>query len=321
MLEIVVGNLTSPMILAFLLGIIAVLIRSDLKFPDPLYATLSMCLLLAIGLKGGVAIRESGIERVLLPLTVTLALGIITPLTAYLFGRKISKFSRVNAAALAGHYGSVSVVTFIASLTLLEQMKLSVEPFMAALVAALEVPAIFMALFLVKTRESKDVPFSKVVHEIVAGKSIVLLVGGLLIGFISGKVGYTRVAPLFEGLFPGLLVLFLLEVGMVCGSRLQDIRRTGLSLVVFGVCVPVLHAIIGAVAGSIAGLSVEGGFVLATMAASASYIAAPAAIRIALPEANPSYYVTASLAITFPFNLSIGIPTYFWITNFIYGQL
>jgi hypothetical protein len=321
MLDIIIANLTSPMILAFALGMFAVLVRSDLKFPDALYTSLSMVLLLAIGLKGGVAMRESGLETVLEPLLVTLLLGIITPITAYNFARRVSRLSRADGAALAAHYGSVSVVTFIASLSFLERMGRQPEPFMAALVAALEVPAILIALLLYKAREGKGVPLSKVFHEIVAGKSIVLLVGGVLIGFITGKAGFAKIAPFFEGLFPGLLVLFLLEIGLVCGSRLKDLRKAGAAIVLFGIVVPLAHAVLGAVAGALGGLSLEGSFVLSTMAASASYIAAPAAVRIALPEANPGYYVTASLAITFPFNLSLGIPLYFSMTQIIFGYL
>ncbi|MFM1848986.1 MAG: hypothetical protein RL417_2460 [Pseudomonadota bacterium] len=318
MAEIILTNLTSPMILAFALGVIAVVIRSDLKFPDALYTSLSMVLLLAIGLKGGVAIRESGIETVFVPLIVTLGLGILTPLVAYNFARRVTRLSRADGAALAAHYGSVSVVTFIASLSFLERLGRPAEPFMSALVAALEIPAILIALLLYKAREGKGVALSKVFHEIVAGKSIVLLVGGVLIGFTTGKAGFAKIAPLFEGLFPGLLVLFLLEIGLVCGSRLKDLRTAGVAIGIFGVVVPLINSLLGAVAGALAGLSLEGSFVLATMAASASYIAAPAAVRIALPEANPGYYVTASLAVTFPFNLSLGIPLYYSLTAFIF---
>jgi hypothetical protein len=321
MLEIVVANFTSPMILAFGLGILAVLMRSDLKFPDALYSSLSMVLLLAIGLKGGVAIRDSGIGTVFLPLAITLVLGLLTPLTAYIFARRVSGFSRADGAALAAHYGSVSVVTFIASLSFLERLGRSPEPFMPALVAALEIPAILVALLLYKAREGKGVPLSKVTHEIIAGRSIVLLLGGVGIGFITGRPGFTKIAPFFEGLFPGLLVLFLLEVGLVCGGRLRDLRTAGPAIVVFGLIVPIVHAFFGAFAGHVGGLSLEGSFVLATMTASASYIAAPAAVRIALPEANPGLYITASLGVTFPFNLSIGIPLYYWFTQLLFGYL
>lgn len=321
MLEIVVLNLTSPMILAFALGVVAVLMRSDLKFPDALYSSLSLVLLLAIGLKGGVAIRDSGIGTVVLPILGTLVLGIVTPCTAYAFARRVGGFSRVDGAALAAHYGSVSVVTFIASLAFVERLGRGAEPFMPALVAVLEVPAILISLLLFKAREGKGGSLTKALHEIVTGKSIVLLVGGVVIGFVTGRAGFTKIAPFFEGLFPGLLVLFLLEIGLVCGSRLRDLRRAGVAIAVFGVVVPVLHAVLGAVIGKGVGLSLEGSFVLATMAASASYIAAPAAVRIALPEANPGYYVTASLAVTFPFNLSVGIPLYFFFTEVIFRYL
>jgi hypothetical protein len=306
------------MILAFILGIFAVLIKSDLRFPDALYSSLSICLLLAIGLKGGVALRESGLSQIIAPLLATLCLGIITPLIAYLIARHLGKFGRIDSAALAAHYGSVSVVTFFASLSFLQGLSLKAESFMPALVATLEIPAIVIALLLAKSRGSSQVPMRKALHEVVAGKSIVLLIGGLLIGFLSGPTGFTKVAPLFQDLFPGLLVLFMLEIGMVCGSRLSDIGKIGATLIAYGILVPILHGILGVFAGYSAGLSLGGTTVLATMAASASYIAAPAAVRIALPEANPSYYVTSSLGITFPFNLSLGIPLYYWMTTLLY---
>jgi hypothetical protein len=321
MFDLVIANLSSPMILAFLLGLVAVAIRSDLRLPEALYASLSICLLLAIGLKGGVAIRASGFEELLAPLVATLILSVVTPLTAYLFARWSGSFNQVDSAALAAHYGSVSVVTFFAALSFLEQLSLKPEPFMPALVAALEIPAIVIALLLVKSKESKGASFWKALHEVVAGKSIVLLVGGVAIGVISGQTGFAKVAPLFEELFPGLLVLFLLEIGMVCGSRIRDLGRVGGALVCYGILIPIMHGFIGVIAGYAAGLSHPGTVVLATMAASASYIAAPAAVRIALPEANPGYYVTASLGVTFPFNLSIGIPLYYWMTTFFYPNL
>jgi uncharacterized protein len=231
---------------------------------------------------------------------------------------RIGRFDVPNAAALAAHYGSVSAVTFAASQTFLQALQVPYEGFMPTLVALLEVPAIIIALLIARTQMNGGGSMNEVLHELFAGKSILLLLGGLVIGFLAGKPGLEQVAPLFVEPFRGALTLFLLEMGMVAARRFRDLRKVGLFLIGFGIIMPIIHGILGLWLGQIAGLSLGGALILGVLAASASYIAAPAAVRIALPQASPGYYLTASLAITFPFNLAVGIPLYFSIAQLLY---
>ncbi len=318
-LELVRLNLLSPVVLAFALGIVATLVRSDLKFPDELYTALSIYLLLAIGLKGGAELAGTTLGEFWAPALATLGLGVATPLWCYAILRRLGGFGVADSAALAAHYGSVSAVTFIATLSFLERLGIPSEGFTPSLVALLEVPAIVVALLLARRRLGAGAGMGEAVREVLAGKSVVLLLGGLVIGYLSGKAGVERVAPLFVDLFQGVLVLFLLDLGMVTARRLRDLRQVGGFLLAFGVVMPLLHGGLGVVLGNLAGLSVGGSTVLGVLAASASYIAAPAAVRLALPQANPSYYLTASLAVTFPFNLALGIPLYYGMARWLGG--
>jgi uncharacterized protein len=316
--DIVISNLLSPIVLAFGLGIGATLLRSDLKFPDEIYTFLSIYLLLAIGLKGGVELAETPFAEFWRPALATLVIGVATPLTAYAAARIPGRQSVADAAALAAHYGSVSVVTFFAALSFLGAIGVAAEAFMPTLVALLEVPAIVVGLALAQQR-SGGRGWGPVLHEVLTGRSIVLLVGGLIIGYAAGRDGMAPVAPLFVDLFQGVLVLFLLEMGMVAARRLRDLGRAAAFLVGFGVAVPVAHGAFGVLLGNLAGLSVGGAMVLGVLAASASYIAAPAAVRLALPQANPGLYLTASLGVTFPFNLTLGIPLYYFFARALAG--
>jgi len=215
----------------------------------------------------------------------------------------------IDAAALAAHYGSVSAVTFTVVLTTLDARDIGFEGYMAGLLAVLEIIGIVVALFLARRSNAGD-GWKSALSEVVRGRSIALLVAGLLIGAIVGAERLESTDPLFSGLFPGVLALFLIEMGVTAAERLRDIRSTGARLVALGIAIPLVNGVLGAFAGKAAGLSTGGIAVMATLAASASYIAAPAAVRIALPKANPSLYITASLGVTFPFNLTIGIPVY-----------
>ncbi|HEX6911408.1 MAG TPA: sodium-dependent bicarbonate transport family permease [Longimicrobium sp.] len=319
-LELVRLNLLSPVILAFALGIVATLARSDLKFPEPLYTALSIYLLLAIGLKGGAALSETSPDELGGPALATLALGLAIPLWSYAIVRRVGRMSVPDAAAIAAHYGSVSVVTFIAALSFLDAARVGYEGFLPTLVAVLEVPAIVVALLLARLRGGAGRgSWRTVLHEVFAGRSVVLLLGGLAVGALSGTAGLARVSPFFVDPFQGALVLFLLEMGMVAARRFRDLRTAGGFLLGFGIVMPLLHGTLGVWLGSLAGLSLGGSTVLGVMAASASYIAAPAAVRIALPEANPGYYLTAALAITFPFNLTVGIPVYFAVARWMHA--
>lgn len=317
--ELIRLNLLSPVVLAFVLGIIATLVRSDLKFPEELYTALAIFLLLAIGLKGGAELAETPLSLFWRPAVVTLALGVGVPLWSYGLLRRLGGFGVADSAALAAHYGSVSAVTFIASLSFLDALGVAYEGFMPTLVAVLEVPAIVVALVIARSKMGARGSWGEVLHEVLAGKSIVLLLGGLVIGFMAGKEGLRPVAPFFIDLFHGALTLFLLEMGMVAARRFGDLRTVGVFLLGWGVVVPILHGALGVWLGTLAGMSLGGSMVLGVLASSASYIAAPAAVRIALPEANPSYYLTGALAITFPFNLTLGIPLYYAIARALHG--
>ncbi len=325
-LEILKTNLISPIVLAFLLGIIARLLKSELSLPKDLYASLSIYLLLALGLKGGVELSESSFQAIAWPALVTIALGCFTPISAYFLMRKIGRFNQIDAAALAAHYGSVSAVTFIAANQFVTSLNASAEGFMPTLVTLLESPGILVALAIGAMKREKLLGSSQIVkskkallHEIFTSRSMVLLLGGLLIGFLVGKKAYEPVKPFFDTGFKGALVLFLLEMGIVAGARFADLKKVGAALVSLGILIPILHGSIGVILGTWAGLSVGGATVLGAMAASASYIAAPPAVRMTLPEANPTYYLTASLAITFPFNLVAGIPLYFKLASYLHS--
>lgn len=323
-IEILKINLLSPIVLAFFLGIIIKLVKSEFSFPKDLYSSLSIYLLLALGLKGGVELSRSTFEVILWPASVTILLGFLTPVSAYFIMRKIGKFGSVDAAALAAHYGSVSAVTFIAANQFATSMNFSAEEFMPTLVTLLESPGILVALAIgaLKREKIKGVASQSrtaLLHEIFTSRSMMLLVGGLIIGFLAGAKNYEPVKPFFESGFKGALVLFLLEMGIVAGARFNDLKKVGATLIALGILIPILHGSIGVWLGTWAGLSIGGATVLGAMAASASYIAAPPAVRMTLPEANPTFYLTASLAITFPFNLIFGIPLYFKIASLLHG--
>lgn len=317
-LELVRLNLFSPMVLAFVLGVVATLVHSDLRFPEELYTGLSIYLLLAIGLKGGAELSETSLGQLWAPALATLALGVTIPVAAYFILRRFGRLEVADAAAIAAHYGSVSAVTFAAVQTFLDALQMPYEGFMPTLVALLEVPAIVIALLIARVQMGGGGSWGEVIRELLVGKSILLLIGGLIIGALAGKAGLTQVAPLFVDPFRGVLTLFLLEMGMVAARRFRDLRKVGGFLIGFGIIMPLVNGALGIWLAQLAGLSEGGAVVLGTLAASASYIAAPAAVRIALPQANPSYYLTASLAITFPFNLALGIPLYYGLANLVY---
>ena len=316
-------SILSPMVLAFMLGIIASRIKSDLKFPDSLYQSLTIYLLIAIGIKGGHKLSLASFAEVWQPAVAAISLCCLIPLWTYWLMRRAGKFDVPNAAALAAHYGSVSAVTFSAALAFHESLKISYEGFMPSMLAMMEIPAILIGIALARinmkiTDGTQRVPMKQIAHELLAGRSSLLLLGFLVIGFLVGDSGYDQVAPLFDVPFKGVLTLFLLEAGLVAGRKLSDLKKGGAFLIGFALIFPILHATIGIYLGYLAGLSMGGATILGVLAASASYIAAPAAIRVALPEANPSYYLTAALAITFPFNITIGLPLYHQLAQMIF---
>jgi len=303
-------NLISPVVLCFVLGIVARWLKSDLAVPEPVYQGLSIYLLLAIGLKGGSALAVTPFGELLLPGVITLLLGLITPVSAYFMMRRFGRLGVEDAAAVAAHYGSVSVVTFLAAVEAVKRTGAETEGYLPALVAVLEVPGIIVALLFASGGGGTKGSWKKALHEVVTGKSIVLLLGGLLIGALCGPAKLVDVQPFFAAAFKGALCIFMIELGLAAGKRLRDAGKAGVRLLVLGCVIPVLHGALGVFAGIAAGLSPGGAVVLGAMAGSASYIAAPAAVRVALPGANPAYYLTLALGITFPFNLAIGIPLF-----------
>jgi hypothetical protein len=300
------------------IGAFAALVKSDLRVPPQVHESISMYLLFAIGLKGGIALSATSLNVVLYPIVATLMLGIVTPVTAYILARKFGKLEVINAAALAAHFGSVSAVTFMASLNFADHSGVSYEGFMTALVVMLEIPGIVVALAIASLFASgKKIKLGNVIHEALTGKSVILLAGGLLVGRITDGSGVTSLTTVFINPFQGMLVFFLLEMGVVAASRYKEIKASLPFILIFGTMVPLLFGMLGAFAGLWAGLSHGGIAILATMAASASYIAAPAAVKMALPDANPALYLTMAISITLPFNIIVGIPVYFLFAGFI----
>jgi hypothetical protein len=304
-------TVTSPAVLAFLLGVLAAALRSDVRLPDAVHTALSSYLLLAIGLKGGAGLRAAGVGEVAVPVLAAVALGVVTPLLAWGALRVLTRLGPVARAAVAAHYGSTSLVTFTAAVALLDAQDEPYEAYAATLLAVLEVPGILIGLLLAGgAATAVGAGRAEAVREVLTGRSILLLTGGLAIGALSTPASYASVAPLFVALFPGALVLFLLDLGVLAGRRLRDVPAAGPGLVVVAVLVPVVNGALGVLVGTAVGLSPGGAALLGVLTGSASYIAAPAAVRLALPQANPAFYLTSSLGITFPFNLVLGIPLY-----------
>lgn len=307
-----------PVILFFILGLTAGLIRSDLKIPGVIYEGLSIFLLLAIGLKGGVSLSKYPPGELLGPIAIVVLASTLIPVIGYFAARVFGQYNQANAGALAAHYGSVSVVTFAVASSFLMRHSAEVEGYISVFLVILEVPGLLIGVALAKAG-SERTRWLPLIHEILTGKSIVLLIGGLAIGYFSGEEGSASITPLFFGMFKGLLALFLLEMGLVTAGRAADLKRSGLFLITFGTLMPLTSAMIGLLTSWLLGLSVGGATLLATLFASASYIAAPAAVRMAVPEANPSLSIGASLGVTFPFNITIGIPVYYAASQWLLG--
>ncbi|MFO7704976.1 MAG: sodium-dependent bicarbonate transport family permease [Halopseudomonas sp.] len=304
-----------PVVLFFVFGLIAGLVKSELKLPPALYDTLSIVLLLAIGLHGGVELAAQASPALLGQTLAVLAMGIALPLLAFPLLRGL-RFTRVDAASIAAHYGSVSAGTFAVVIAYLLARDIVFESYMPLFVAVLEVPAIIVGILLAKGVR-RDTDWKALGHEVFLGKSIMLLLGGLIIGVLAGKEAIAPLEPLYTSMFKPVLAFFLLEMGLIASRHLGSLRTTGVRLVAFALVFPLLGAVIGALLGQFIGLSVGGMTVLATLGASGSYIAVPAAMRLALPEANPALSLTASLGITFPFNILVGIPLYLSLAEWL----
>jgi hypothetical protein len=298
-----------PIVLFFLLGLAAGLLKAELRLPPAVYELLSVILLLAIGLKGGVELAKQPLLTLLPQMAAVVLMGLLLPLLAYPILLYLGRMLRADAAAIAAHYGSVSVGTFAVAVAYLASMHISYEAYLPLFLVLLEMPAILVGILLARGLSART-DWKLLGHEVLLGKSIVLLLGGLLIGWAAGPEGVQSIGGLFFDLFKGVLALFLLEMGLIAAGQFGSLRRHGPFLVGFGIVFPLLGAVIGAATGWLLGLSSGGTMLLATLAASASYIAVPAAMRLALPEANPTLSLTASLGVTFPFNILAGIPLY-----------
>lgn len=292
----------------FLLGALAQLFKAPIKMPAGLYQSLTIFLLVAIGLKGGIALAQFGSVELLWQSLFVIGFGALLPLFAFPILLKLGGLSRVDSASIAAHYGSVSIATFAVALAVLEAKNISYEPYFPLFVALLEIPAIAVGLWLAQGKGS-SMNLKKVLHEIFLNQGVLLLTGSLLIGWWAGAQS-EKLMPFFGNLFYGILALFLLEMGRVATSRINLLREYGSFIASFGVIMPLFGALFGALLASLLSLSVGGTILMATLGASASYIAVPAAMAAALPSANQSLSITSSLTVTFPFNVLVGIPLY-----------
>lgn len=320
-LDLLFANLLSPIVLAFALGAIAGFIRSELELPEPVLKLLSIYLLLSIGLTGGRELAKAGIGEVAGLLTAAVGLTVALPVITYAVLRRLGGFDIANAAAVAAHYGSVSSVTFFAALAFARAAGFPAEGYVTAVVAVMEW-GVIVALLLARIglgRQAGTLGFAAVIADTLRGRGILLLSGGMAIGALAGESGWAQIAPFYEQLFRGILMLFLLEMGMTAARQVRDFAKVGLFLTGFALVAPVVFGALGVVAGWLAGLSQGGAFVLGAICASSSYIDAPAACRAALPQASPGIYLTASLGVTFPFNLLIGLPLYFALAAHLYA--
>lgn len=323
--SLAIGNLLSPMVLFFVLGIAASWLKSDLAIPEPISKGLSLYLMLAIGFKGGTELASSGLtDAAALALILALVLSLGLPLLAYSLLRATTPLDIPNAAAIAAHYGSVSVVTFLAAVSFLGFRAVPYEGHVVAMLALMETPAIIAGLLLARrlgtpgsTGCQAPLFSGELARHVLLNGSVVLLGGSLVIGWITGEAGMTVMAPAIVDPFKAVLAVFLLDMGLLVGHRLHDFKAVGWSVVVFGLYMPIIGATIGLFGAHVIGLSLGGMTLVAVLAASASYIVVPAAMRISLPQANPTIYVPLSLVVTFPFNLIVGIPAYYMAAQWL----
>lgn len=308
-------NLTSVAVLVFILGFLGARIKSDVRIPEQVYQMISIFLLFGIGLKGGHALKDVSLDSFAVPALATIGLGMLIPLLAYLSLKLVRAISDLDRGAIAAHYGSTSLVTFSATLLFLENSGIEVEGFATALLTIMEVPGIVVGVYLGSRHRNKSVQWGRTLHEVVTGKTILLLVGGLVIGGVTSDIGYLSVTPFFIDLQSGFLALFLLHLGYLAGSNWGEIKKVGPLVGVFALIFPILAGTLGVLVGTMVGLSIGGATILGVLSASASYIAAPAAVSVGLPEANAPLALMSSIGVTFPFNLLVGIPLYLEIAR------
>jgi hypothetical protein len=318
-----------PAILFFALGVFAKVIKSDLKFPDGLGKGLSIYLLIAIGLKGGAELANAEIGLAFKSIFWAMVLGFLTPMIGYMILRFRDRIDRFNAAAITAHYGSVSAGTFLTAIAFLDVSGIEYETYPIIMMVVMEAPAIIIGLLLaamarrklqVAGSEAVATPWKSLIHEATTNGSVVLLLGAMVIGAISSPEAMEKVYPFSHGIFMGVLCLFLLDLGMEAARRMKAFKQVGIPLVAFGIIMPLIGGLIGIFVGAtILGFSAGGTMLVAILAASASYIAVPPAMRMGVPEANPSYYLTLALGVTFPFNVLVGIPLFYSLSVWYIG--
>ena len=320
-LQLLIDNLTNPALLFFFLGIIAVQLKSDLSIPENSSKFISLYLLLAIGFKGGQELAHSNFSmEILWSLLFGLVLAIIVPLYTYFVLRR--KFNVENAGAIAAAYGSVSAVTFVTTISFLELEQIAFSGHMVAVMALMEAPSIMVGLLLMtffkKSKKGEEsVPMKKVIHHALTNGSVLIIIGSLLIGFMASEAQAEGIKPFTTDIFKGFLAVFLLDMGITSGRKLSDFIKKGWFALIFAIVIPVINGSLVAVASGVLTESVGNRLLFAILAASASYIAVPAAMKIAAPKANPSLYIPMALAITFPFNITLGMPLYLYIINIV----
>jgi uncharacterized protein len=320
-LHLILSNLLTPPILFFVLGMLAVFAKSDLEIPAPIPKLFSLYLLLAIGFKGGVELAKSGISgEVISAISAAIFMSCIVPVYSFFILRK--RLDVPNAAAIAATYGSISAVTFITANSFLDQLHVPSDGFMVAALALMESPAIIMGLILVNVfgkRDEEEMDWGEVLREAFLNGSVFLLIGSLIIGAISGEHGEMMLKPFVKDMFYGALSFFLLDMGLVAAKRIRDLKRTGSFLILFALLMPPLNASLAIGIAALIHMTKGDALLFAVLCASASYIAVPAAMRLTVPEANPGLYISTALAVTFPFNITVGIPLYFWAIQTIWS--
>ncbi|MFM7505200.1 MAG: sodium-dependent bicarbonate transport family permease [Rubrivivax sp.] len=319
--DLLLTNLLQPIVLAFLLGALAGFVRSELELPEAVIKLLSIYLLFSLGLTGGRELAKAEMADVLPLVGITLLMTFGIPTLAYHVARRMGGFDISNAAAIAAHYGSVSTATFFASMTFATAMGTPAEGTMAAMVALMEFGVVYsLALArMAMGRQGGGVRVAELMLSVIRGRGILLLLGGMTIGALATEKQWTQISPFYEGLFRGMLMLFLLEMGITAARQIGAFRQVGVFMAGFGVLMPLLHGLIGVTLAHAVGVGVGGAFVFGAICASASFIDAPAACRASLPEANPGIYLTASLGVTLPFNLMVGIPLYYAYARWLAG--
>ena len=327
-IDLILQNLLNPPVLFFFLGMLAVFLKSDLSIPQPLPKLFSLYLLIAIGLHGGYELSKSGIDMYIFKaLGLAVFMSLLVPIYSFfILKRKIDTY---NAIAIAATFGSISAVTFITGITYLQTIGVEYGGFMVAAMTLMESPAIviglvFAALFAKDAGDASDGvdeknDWKEILREAFLNPSVFLLVGALIIGIVTGQKGWTSMEPLFGTLFKGMLAFFLLDMGLVAARKIHELKKVGFFLIAFALVMPVVNATVAAGLGYMFDLSKGDAFLLALLSASASYIAVPAAMRLSVPQANPGIYLPLSLAVTFPFNISLGIPLYYFIINTLWG--